>query len=478
MNPRGNTLVTMEFDLRRYVRLLWKRKLWCIAGFVAVVLTGLLITVSTTPAYQANASLFVGQRQISSAQFATDIAVTNLSDDLVRSYAQIIKSRSIAQRAISEGGLEQTPGAIVGGLQATAIVDTQVIALSYQSSDPGTAERVANAVTRAFVAEIDELEAAPEGAQPLIKVSIIDRAVTPSKPIAPNPLRNMALATALGLLAALGLALLVDSLDQSVKSREELEHLGFHVLGAIPTLDTEGDEIHLERDTQGVGGEAFRKLRTSVGFLGVDSPIKVLLVTSAVAQEGKTTVALNLASAYALGGFRTLLVEADLRRPSLHRVYGMYGTRGLTTAIVGNVALEDAILHTETRNLSVLLAGAIPPNPVELLGSEQLLDVITRIRLMFDVVVIDSPPLAPVADPAALAGRCDGVVVVARAGRTDRRRLMDSEGIVERAGGRLLGVVLNFLEPGESAYDYYYYSQGYRSPKVPEETMGTVQRRA
>ncbi len=478
MNPRGNTLITMEFDLRRYARLLWKRKLWFIAGFVAVVLAGLVVTVSTTPVYQANASLFVGQRQISTAELPLGLAVTNLSDNLVRSYAQIIKSRSTAQRAISEGGLEQTPGAIVGELQATAIVDTQVIALSYQSSDPGEAERVANAVTRAFVAEIDELEAAPEGAQAAIKVSIIDRAVTPSKPIAPNPLRNMALATVLGLLAGVGLAFVVDSLDQSIKSREELEHLGFHVLGAIPTLDTEGDEIHLEHDTQGVGGEAFRKLRTSVGFLGVDNPVKVVLVTSAVAQEGKTTVALNLASAYALGGFRTLLVEADLRRPSLHRVYGMFGTRGLTTAIVGSVALEEAILHTETRNLSVLLAGAIPPNPVELLSSEQLLDVVTRIRLMFDVVVIDSPPLAPVADPAALAGRCDGVVVVARAGKTDRRRLMDSARIVERAGGRLLGIVLNFLEPGESAYDYYYYSQGYRSPKVPEETLGTVQRGA
>jgi capsular exopolysaccharide synthesis family protein len=287
----------------------------------------------------------------------------------------------------------------------------------------------------------------------------------------------VALAVVLGLIVGGGLAFLVDNLDHSVKSREELERLGLPALGAIPSLDTEGAEIHLERDTQGAAGEAFRKLRTSIGFLGVERPIKAMLVTSSVAQEGKTTVALNLASAYALGGFRTILVEADLRRPSLHRVFGMYGTRGLTTVIIGSVSLDEAILHTETRNLSILLAGAIPPNPVELLGSEQLLDVLTRLKMMFDVVIVDSPPLVPVADPAALASRCDGVVMVTRAGRTDRRRIVEAAQVVEDAGGRLLGVALNFLSPGDSAYDYGYYSYGYRSPKVPEhETVETLQR--
>jgi len=468
----------MEFDLRGYVRLLLKRKWWLISGLIGTVAIGMFVTVATTPVYQAQASLFIGQRQISTAALQLGAVVTNLSDDLVRSYAQIIDSRSIAQRAISESGLEQTPGEIVSGLEALPVVDTQVIRIIYLASDPVVAERVTNAVAKAFASEIDQLESSPQpNAQPAIQVSIIDPAVAPGRPIAPNPVRNMALAVVLGVLAGGGLAFLVDHLDQSVKSREELERLGLPSLGAIPTLDTAGEEVHLERDTQGAGGEAFRKLRTSIGFLGVEKPIKVMLVTSSVAQEGKTTVALNLASAYALGGFRTLLVEADLRRPSLHRVFGMYGTRGLTTVIVGSVPLEEAILHTETRNLSILLAGAIPPNPVELLGSEQLLDVLTKLRMMFDVLIIDSPPLAPVADPATLAGRCDGVVMVARAGKTDRRRLVESAGVVERAGGRLLGVALNFLRVGDSAYEYGYYSYGHRSPKVGEhETAETLQR--
>ncbi|MGH2760307.1 MAG: YveK family protein, partial [Actinomycetota bacterium] len=261
----------MEFDLRSYVRLLLKRKWWVVGGLTVTLALGVLVTVGTTPVYQAQTSLFVGQRQISTAQLPLGLAVTNISDDLVRSYAQIIHSRTIAQRAISESGLEQTPGEIVRGLRAEHVVDTQVIRVIYNASDPAVAERVANAVARAFESEIDQLETSPQpNAQPAIQVSIIDPAVASSRPISPNPARNLALAVVLGVLVGGGLAFLVDNLDHSVKSREELDRLGLPALGVIPALDTEGEEIHLERDTQGVGGEAFRKLRTSIGFLGVE----------------------------------------------------------------------------------------------------------------------------------------------------------------------------------------------------------------
>ncbi len=468
----------MEFDLRRYFRLFFKRKWFFLIGFAASFLAGLVITVATEPVYQASVTLFVGQRQVTLEQLGAGIAVTNLSADLVRSYAQIIVSRTIAQRAVSDDNLGIAPGEILRSLRAQPIVDTQVIRLTYGANDSAKAKRVANAVAKAFVTEIDQIEFADQSSgTPALRVSIIDPAVAPSKPIAPNPMRNMALAIVLGLFAGGGLALLFDYLDQSVKHREELEQLGLSVLGSIPTLETGGSDVHLELDSQGLGGESFRKLRTSIGFLGMESPIKVLLVTSSLAQEGKTTLALNLASAYAMGGFRTLLVEADLRRPVLHRVFGMYGMRGLTTVIVGEVPLEDAIINTETRNLSVMLAGAIPPNPVELLGSEQMIDVIGRLRSSYDIVVIDSPPLVPVADPAALARHADGVIVVARAGKTDRRRLLDGVQIVERAGGRLLGVALNFLGAGEASYDVRYSYDGW-SKDPADRKAKTLQGRA
>jgi receptor protein-tyrosine kinase len=452
----------MDLDIRRWFRLLVKRKWYFALGVVGALLLGVLLTVMTTPVYQASSTLFVGQRQITLEELGQGVLVTNLSGRLLKSYAEIIKSRNLAQRAISQSGLSVTPSQIRARLETESLLDTQVIRVTYTDDDPVVAAQVVNAVSRAFVSEIDALSNEVEGT-PAVEVSIIDPAVAPTAPIAPNPVRNISLALALGLLAGAGLAFLADHLDQTVKTRDELEKLGLPVLGSVPLLETRDAEVFLERDPQGIGGEAFRKIRTAIGFSGIDHPLKAVLITSSVAQEGKTTLAANLAIAYAQGGFRTLLVEADLRRPSLHRVFGTFGMRGLTTAIVGTVPLDEAVVSTEFRNLSVLLAGAIPPNPVELLGSEQMIDVMRRLRSSFDVLIVDSPPLGPVADPATLAGLCDGVVLVARSGRTDRTKLLDSVQLVERAGGRLIGVAVNFLSPAEAHYDYEYYYGAYRS---------------
>jgi capsular exopolysaccharide synthesis family protein len=472
----GATLLSMEVNLRGYVRLLLKRKWWIIAALVGFLALGAAFTAQATPVYQASTSLFVGEQQITVKNLRDlqeGFAVTTLSGRLMKSYAQIIVSRRIAQRAVTKNGLPQSAAEIQDGLKAQVLLDTQVIELTYRTDDATEAARVANAVAAAFIDEIGRLQVSPDEGKPALQVSVIDRAVAPrGAPISPNPARNMAVAAVLGLVAGVGLAFLRDQFDVTVRSREDVEELGFPVLGTIPKLDTEGEQIHLERDAQGIGGESFRKLRTSIGFLGVDVPLKSVLVTSPVAQDGKTTIALNLAASFALGGFRTVLVEADLRRPSLHRVFGLVGTKGLTTTIVGDVPLNEAIVHTDTRNLSVLLAGAIPPNPVELLSSDQMAEVLDRLRDMYDMVIIDSPPLIPVADPAALAGRCDGVAIVTRAGKTDKSRIGASVQIVERAGGRLLGVVLNFLKPGQAASDYSFYP-GYRAREVPSLTAKT-----
>jgi receptor protein-tyrosine kinase len=449
----------MEFDLRAYARTLYKRRWYAIVVLALMLSLGALATARATKMYQTNTTLLVGQQQVAIEEATEGLFIRNFSSSLLKTYVEIIKSRSIAQQAIADSGIRRSPDVVQEGVDATAVVDTLVIEIRYRDADPGMTSRIANAVADAFVGRIDQLESA---GTPAVQVSVVDRAEVPDDPVSPNPFRNMTLAFIVGLLGAVGIAFLVEQLDVTVKSRDEIESQGLLALGSIPQLDFQGEPLHLERDMQGPGGEAFRKLRTSLGFIHLESPLRSILVTSPVPQEGKTTTALNLAAAYAVGGLKTVLVEADLRRPSLHRIFGMYGTRGLTTAIVGDVPLSEAILHTDMRNLSVLLAGAIPPNPVELLSSDQMTDVLERLERQFDVVIVDSPPLAPVADPAALAARCDGVVIVARAGKTDRRRLVEAAQVTQRSGGRLLGVVLNAVKVDGSpdSYDYYY---GYQS---------------
>ena len=454
----------MELDLRAYAQTLWKRRWYALAVLAVFIGLGIAMTARAPRVYRARTSLFVGERQVTLEDNPQlTILQRALSVGLLKSYVVIVKSRSIAQRAVANSGLDASPAQVQGGLTASSPPDTQIIEITYKARDPGRAERILNAVADAFVEYTQRDE---DDGTPAVSVSVIDRATASPNPVSPNGMRNVVLATLLGLMGGVGLAFLVDYIDTSVRRREEIEALGLPVLSSIPQLATKKDEVYLERDLQGVGGESFRKLRTSIGFINLESPLRSVLVTSPMPQEGKTTTALNLAAAYALGGLKTVLVEADLRRPSLHRLFGLYGTRGLTTAIVGDVPLTDAIVNTDIRNLSVLTAGAIPPNPVELLGSDQMKDVLDRLERMFDVVVIDTPPLLPVADPAALAGRSDGVVVVARAGKTDRRRLQEAAQVVERAGGRLLGVVLNELrlDAAPDSYDYY---SGYRSQQAP-----------
>ncbi len=460
----------MDRELRDYLNVLKKRKWYVVLTLMAAVGIAVVLTAQTTPVYEAGATLFVGQRQIAREDVEQDaqvaVAVSDLSFRLLSSYSEVLSSRSIAEKAIGEFQLDISPRALRNGIRAQPIPNTQIIELVYSNSDQVLAQRVANGIADVFVREISVLDPSVGGGDPVVNVSVLDRATVPTDPVAPQPVRNVLLAVTLGLAAGIGLMLLRDRLDTTVKLPSEIEKIPLPVLGTVPTLEIPRGALYLEHDPQGMGGEAFRKLRTSLGFLGVELPLRTILVSSPSPTEGKTTVALNLAAAFAFGGLRTLLIEGDLRRPSLHTMFGMRGTKGLTTAIVGQVNAADAVMSTDIPNLSVLLAGAIPPNPVELLGSEQMSELLDRLKKQFDVLIIDSPPLIPVADPAVLAGRCDGVLLVARAGKTDRGRLSDSSQIVDRVGGRLLGVVLNFVRRGDDAMDYAYYYQ--YAPQDPD----------
>jgi capsular exopolysaccharide synthesis family protein len=284
-------------------------------------------------------------------------------------------------------------------------------------------------------------------------VSVVDKAIQPTVPIAPKPVQSLVLAGLLGLLSGAGLALIVERLDGTVRDRRDIERLGLPVVGAIPRLGRRRQDVYRAGDPEVTGGENFRKLRTAIGFAGADRPVHVVMVTSAVAGEGKTTVALNLAATYARGGSATLLVEADLRNPSLHRVFGGDGFPGLAPALLGEVPLQEATLETDVDNLTVLLAGAVPPNPVELLDSGAMAELVGRLRERYEILVLDTPPLLPVADSAALARHADAVIVVARARMTQTKWIAEAGRILDRAGAPLLGVLLNDLRRRNASLD-------------------------
>ncbi|MFN3647989.1 MAG: GumC family protein [Armatimonadota bacterium] len=284
----------------------------------------------------------------------------------------------------------------------------------------------------------------------------------PNSPISPNRKADIAMTLVLALLLAGGVVMLQEWLDDRINSPEDLERVTpLPALGHVPLLGSNDPvAVHAHRANSQFA-EAYRLLRSNVGFASIDAPLSRLQVTSASKGEGKTVTAANLATALAMDGKRVILMDADLRRPAVHRVFNLPNTPGLTEALTGTKSVQEVIRPTEIENLRVVTSGAIPPNPAELLGSAAFDSVLERLEAEADIVVVDSPPCMPVTDPLILAGRMDGVLLVLRVGQTRRGAIRHVSDLLHRAHARILGVVYNRIstERGSSYYyqNYYYY---------------------
>ena len=217
-------------------------------------------------------------------------------------------------------------------------------------------------------------------------------------------------------------------------------------------------------EPRSVEAEAFRKLRTNLSFLGVDRGSLCCVVTSPSVGEGKSTVTANLAMAIAQSGLRVIVVEADLRRPTVHRLFGLQHRVGTTTVLLDHADVDDALQQLDEEPVAVLTSGQLPPNPSELLGSRPMGELVAELRRRADVVLIDSAPLLPVADPVVVSQFADGMLLVARAGSTTRDHIKAARAACDRGGARVLGVVLNAAPQNADRAAYY----GYYGPREPE----------
>jgi non-specific protein-tyrosine kinase len=201
--------------------------------------------------------------------------------------------------------------------------------------------------------------------------------------------------------------------------------------------------------------EAYRTLRTSIQFLGLDRDLKTILITSAGPNEGKSTTLANLAVTFAEAGREVIAVDCDLRRPSLHTLFDVPNERGLTTAISDEIPLSEVLISTSVPHLRVLPSGVVPPNPSEILGSQRMDRVIAGLRDLADIVLFDAPPTIAVTDAAVLGVKVDGVLLVVSAGKTKRDHAVRAKGLLEKVNAKVLGVVLNNVKFDGSLYQYY-----------------------
>jgi len=296
-------------------------------------------------------------------------------------------------------------------------------------------------------------------------IRMIDPAETPLHPVKPKKKLNLLLAIVVGLAMGVGLAFFLEYLDNTIKLPDQIKRLlEVAYLGPVPSFDSENEgELVVVKAPKSTASEGFRGVRTGIVYSSVDLPSQVMLVTSGGPSEGKTTCAANLAATLSQTGGRVLIIDADLRRPRMHKLFGINREHGLSSVLTGTVELKEAIVPTGVENLDLLPSGPIPPNPAEVVGSRKMHQLLETLKKHYQRVVVDSPPLTAVTDAVVLAKMVDGVVLVIRAGHTPAPVVQNGVAHLKAVNAHVLGAVLNDVSTGRDGYyyyPYYYYYYG------------------
>jgi succinoglycan biosynthesis transport protein ExoP len=516
---------------RDYISVLQRRKLLLVAAVVLVVGSALAVSFLQTPVYEARTRLLL-EPNVSVFGQSTQGVVSRAPTEI-----QVIESAPVAAK------VREALGQPVPGASAVQVGQTDVVEIRVQSGSPSQAAKVANAYGDAYIAyrrqqAIDSLLAAAGEVQKKMDAvtrdiadldahfvpdksgaptarpdrdalvaqrvlfkqkldelqvdasvkngaaSVVTPAGVPSAPIRPRPLRSAVLATAVGLIIGGALAFFFDHLDDSIKTKQDLERAvpNVAVLGMIPPsagwkvkADT---KVVSSSEPRSPAAEAYRGLRTSIRFLGIDRSLRTIQVTSASASEGKSTTVANLGVALARAGARVVIVCCDLRRPRVHDFFGLPNDVGLTTVLLGEVPLVNAVQQVPgEERLFLLASGEPPPNPSELLSSPRCDKLIASLHGGFEFVLIDSPPVLPVTDAVVVSARVDGTLLIATAGASTINQVARAAELLRQVDATLIGTVLNNASSGDTGYGYGYGVYGASEPDVPAATNGDKPRR-
>jgi len=325
------------------------------------------------------------------------------------------------------------------------------------------AQNVADRVYTLLLEKYHEVRIAE--AMSLSSARLVESAVVPEFPVKPRKKLNIALACIFGLILGIMLASLVEYLDDTIKDPDEVSELiGAAMLGTVPRLSEDDPTLVTRAEPKSALIEAFQTIHANLNFASVDQTVESLVITSAGPGEGKTSVAANLALTMARQGKQVIVVDADLRRPTVHKRFGIDNAEGLTTVLASDRSVEDVLIATEVEGLRILPSGPIPPNPVELLASDKMMGLCQALSNKADLVLYDTPPIVMVSDAPTLAAQADGVLLVIEQGGTSKRLVTEVQDILTRAHARTIGAVLNKVTRQAGHYYYsYYYSYYYQS---------------
>jgi len=515
-------------EIKQYATILWR---WAWLIVVATVLAAGAAYIASgfqTPIYQATTSILIDQAPDART---SDIVSIMLSEQLTSTYAQLMTKRPVLEEVLERVDVGMGPNSLKAAIQVIPTVDTQIIEIKVQHTNPASAAAIANTLVEVFTQQNEELQASrfaaskenltnqlarleeqkahAEGlieelgnpqtsseideldrlqnelsgfqasytallqsyeglrlaeAKSISNIVQIESAIEPTSPISPRIMMNTFLAGIVGAVVAGGIVFLIEYLDDTVKSTEEATAiLGIPVIGFVAKANSYTEGIPLAaREPRAPIAEAFRGLRSNIQFSAVDHPIKTLLVTSPGPEEGKSTISANLAVVMAHEGRKVLLMDADLRKPRVHKLMGVDNEVGLTDYFVMSTSeLNEKVKTWEYDNLFLVTSGKQPPNPAELLGSTRMTQILKMFKDKFDMVIIDSPPIGAVTDPTILSAKMDAVLLVVEPKKTRMAAARQAVNQLERAGANVIGMVYNNVPIKRAGYYTGYYSGYY-----------------
>lgn len=447
-----------ELDIRDYLRVLRRNWVVIIASALSGLLLGGAVSVLAKPTYVSETQLFVA---IQSSGTVQELQQGNtFSQARVQSYVRTVDSPLVLQPVIDELGLSATAEGLADRVAATTDLNTVLIKITATDESPVQAAAIAKAVADSLIETVDSLEKPKTGGASPVSLSIIKPANPPLTPASPNTRLNLLIGLILGVGSGLAISVIRTMLDTRIRGEADLRQITpAPILGGIAfDPDATRKPLLTQASFQSSRAESFRQLRTNLQFANVSGQAKTVLVTSSLPGEGKSTTATNLAIALSQAGQSVCLIDADLRRPMVSEYLGLERNAGLTTALVGAADVNTLLQPWGEDNLFVLTSGQVPPNPSELLGSQEMKQLLSSLEQVFDTVVIDAPPLLPVTDAAVLSQHVAGVVLVVGSQKLKSQELQKSLTALEMVGSRLLGVVLNQLPAkGPDSYTYNYY---------------------
>ena len=450
-----------------FLTLVTRRWTLLLTTTLLAVAAAAVVTYSMTPSYRAESQLFVAL-QGSNADASELSQGVYFAANRVKSYPDIVTSPLVLDPVIEELGLDTTAGELADRVSAEVPPNTVLIKVSADDESPRQAAEIANSVSEHLITVVEDLDRTEGVEVSPVRVSVIRPATAPGSPRFPIAWLNIGIGLLAGLAIGLALAALWEALDVTVKSEADIEAaVGLPTLATIPVNpDISTDRVLHPGRSNPLWSEAYRKLRTNLGYLDPDNPPRALVVTSALAGDGKTVTAVNLAATLAQSGRRVILIEADLRRPAVSQLLHLANDVGVTSVVAGRATIDEVVQRSE--GFDVITSGRIPPNPSELLGSQAFQALLETLLGGYDHIVIDTPPLIAVTDAAVVSTVADAVILVCQASRTKKPDLVKAIHGLRAVDANVVGVVLNRVPIDSSSY-YVYESHDHRGNRKRTE---------